>query len=156
MANSYEVVFQQVAVGDLFELLIALEKRSKVLSDLVLSECYGVVDVRRLSKELVELIVSNARESCLTGRFREFGVSPKICLPFVFLRVIKYQEGVDVELSFDDSPSFDIDCVMSSMKIYCNGLLKKFCVSELYGGLEPAIDIETRYFTGTTSGPLGL
>jgi len=156
MANSYEVVLQQVASGDLFELLRAIEGSSKLLSDLALSEYIGAVSFENLNQGLIEAIVSSGREICLTGRLHEFSASPNICLPFVLLRVVKYREGVDVEFSFDDNPLFDIGCVMSSMRIYCNDLLKRFYASELYGGLEPAIDVETRYFTGTISGPLGL
>lgn len=156
MANSYEVVLQQVATGDLFELLNAIERSSKLLSDLTLSEYIGAVSVENLNQGLVEAIVSSEREICLTGRLHGFSVSPKVCLPFVLLRVVNYREGVDVELSFDDNLLFDIDCVMSAVRVYCNKLLNRFYASEFYGGLEPAIDIETRYFTGTSSGPLGL
>lgn len=156
MANSYEVIFEQVASCDLFELLNAIEGSSKSLSDLVLSEYSGPVSFEKLNEGVVESIISSEREICLTGRLLELSVSPKVCLPFVFLRVVKYCEGVDVELSFDDGLLFDIGRVMYSMMIYCNDLLERFYASELYGGLEPAMDVETRYFTGATYGPLGL
>lgn len=90
----------------------------------------------------------------MTGRLRGLKVSEVICLPLVFLRVLKYSGEVDVELSFSDLPFFEIGCVMIAMQSYANALSNVFRVERFYGGLEPALDVETRYFTGTTLGPL--
>ena len=155
MAESYEVVFQQVAVGDLLELLNALEMSSEVLSDLGVSESLGDILLAEIDKKLIDGIVSYEGDICLTGRLYKFNVSNEICLPFVFLRVIKYANGIDVELSFDDTRLFDIGGLMRVMQIYADGLSKKINMVGFYGGLEPAIDIDTRYFTGDVLGPLG-
>nr|WP_146219580.1 hypothetical protein [Pseudomonas sp. RW407] len=155
MTESYEVVFQQVAVGDLLELLNALEVSSEVLSDLGVSESLGDILLAEIDKKLIDGIVSYEGDICLTGRLYKFNVSNEICLPFVFLRVIKYANGIDVELSFDDTRLFDIGGLMRIMQIYADGLSKKINMVGFYGGLEPAIDIDTRYFTGDVLGPLG-
>ncbi|UUC49976.1 hypothetical protein [Pseudomonas citronellolis] len=155
MTESYEVVFQQVAVGDLLELLNAIEVSSEVLSDLGVSESLGDILLAEIDKKLIDGIVSYEGDICLTGRLYKFNVSNEICLPFVFLRVIKYANGIDVELSFDDTRLFDIGGLMRVMQIYADGLSKKINMVGFYGGLEPAIDIDTRYFTGDVLGPLG-
>lgn len=155
MTDSYEVVFQQVAVGDLLELLNAIEVSSEVLSDLGVSESLGDILLAEIDKKLIDGIVSYEGDICLTGRLYKFNVSNEICLPFVFLRVIKYANGIDVELSFDDTRLFDIGGLMRVMQIYADGLSKKINMVGFYGGLEPAIDIDTRYFTGDVLGPLG-
>lgn len=108
-----------------------------------------------IDKELIASVIAYEGSICLTCRLHRFSISPEISLPIVLLRVVKYQEGVDVELSFVESPLFDIGRVMFAMKEYCNHLLSKFYVSGFYGGLEPAVDVGTRYFTGNSSGPLG-
>ncbi|WP_147310742.1 hypothetical protein [Pseudomonas citronellolis] len=155
MTESYEVVFQQVAVGNLLELLNALEVSSEVLSDLGISESLGNMLLAGGDEKLIDGIVSYEGDICLTGRLYKFNISDEVCLPFVFLRVIKYAGGIDVELSFDDTQIFDIGGLMRAMQIYADGLSKRINMVGFYGGLEPAIDIDTRYFTGDVLGSLG-
>ncbi|UVL90611.1 hypothetical protein [Pseudomonas sichuanensis] len=155
MSESYEVVLQQVAKGDLQVLLEYIEMGSQTLSGLAVSEEFGEVGSAGINKNLIDAIVAHEGDVCLTEHLHEFNVSGVIRLPLVFLRVIKYKGEVDVELSFNDDPSLDIDRVMLVMQGYADELSKKFHIKEFYGGLEPAADIDTRYFTGNTLGPLG-
>lgn len=154
MTSSYEVVLQQVAPSDLWGLLKTLEKSSRSLSGLSASEDVRGSDSQIINKKLVDSVVAYDGNICLLGQLHEFNVTPEISLPLVLLRVLKYQDGIDVELSFDERPFFDIDLILLGLKDYCNGLSKKFSVSKFYGGLEPATDLDTRYFTGNASGPL--
>lgn len=155
MPESYEVVLQQVAKGDLHVLLKYIEMRSQTHSGLAVSEEFRGVGSARVNKDLIDAIVAHEGDVCLTEHLHEFNVSGTIRLPLVFLRVIKYKGEVDVELSFNDAPSFDIDRVMFAMQRYADELSKKFHINEFYGGLEPAADTDTRYFTGNALGPLG-
>ncbi|MGC7839028.1 hypothetical protein ACPZMI_11265 [Pseudomonas wayambapalatensis] len=156
MAESYEVVLQQVAVRDLFGLLDFLKASSGGLMGLVSSEGVISVDGGDINKVLIDAVIAYRGGVCLKGRLYEFQVSPKMSLPCVLLRVVKYSEGVDVELSFNEVPFFSADCVMRAMRDYSSGLSNRFEFSQFYGGLEPAVDTNTRYFTGNSFGPLGL
>ncbi|CAK14032.1 hypothetical protein [Pseudomonas entomophila] len=155
MSESYEVVLQQVAKSDLRVLLECIEMESQALSGLAVSEELGGDVSAGINKNLIDAFFAHQGDVCLMERLHEFNVSGTIRLPLVFLRVIKYKGEVDVELSFNDAPSFDIDRVMLAMQGYADELSKKFHINEFYGGLEPAADTDTRYFTGNTLGPLG-
>ncbi|MDC6164369.1 hypothetical protein PPH93_22165 [Achromobacter xylosoxidans] len=154
MNSSYEVVLQQVAPSDLWGVLKTLEKSSRSLSGLSVSEDVRGLDLQIINKNLVNSVVAYDGNICLLGRLHEFNVTPEISLPLVLLRVLKYQDDIDVELSFDERPFFDVDRILLGMKEYCDGLSNKFSVSKFYGGLEPAKDLDTRYFTGNASGSL--
>ncbi|QQB36367.1 hypothetical protein I6I07_07080 [Achromobacter deleyi] len=154
MNSSYEVVLQQVAPSDLWGVLKTLEKSSKSLSGLSVSEDVRGLDLQIINKNLVDSVVAYGGNICLLGQLHEFNVTPEISLPLVLLRVLKYQDDIDVELSFDETPFFDVDRILLGMKEYCDGLSNKFAVSKFYGGLEPATDLDTRYFTGNASGSL--
>ncbi|QXI42069.1 hypothetical protein HU734_017605 [Pseudomonas wayambapalatensis] len=156
MAESYEVVLQQVAVRDLLGLLGFLEASSRELMGLVSSESFINVGGGDINKALIEEVIAYKGDVCLAGRLYEFLVSPTISLPCVLLRVVKYSEGVDVELSFNEVPFLNADCVMRAMRDYSDDLSNRFEFSQFYGGLEPAVDVNTRYFTGNSFGPLGL
>ena len=139
MAETYEVVFQRVAVGDLFTLLKTLEISSKSLSGLAVSENVGNLGLEGVDKGLIDAISACEESVCLIEQLHGFRASEEICLPFALLRVIKYKDGVDVELSFEELQSFDICRVMLAMQMYSEALSNRFSMSEYYGGLEPAV-----------------
>ncbi|MFR0716831.1 hypothetical protein ACLUS7_17420 [Enterobacterales bacterium BD_CKDN230030183-1A_HGKHYDSX7] len=155
MSESYEIVFQQVAASDLHVLLKSIERGAQALSGLSVSEDFEGVNLVRINKGLVDAIVAYEGDVCLTEQLHEFKASEAIYLPLVLLRVIQYKRKVDVELSFNCVPSFDIGHVMLAMQGCADALSKKFHIKEFYGGLEPASDVDTRYFTGNALGPLG-
>ncbi|MDF9617971.1 hypothetical protein P5705_09985 [Pseudomonas entomophila] len=154
MSEHYEIILQQVEKSDLHALLKCIETRSQTFSGLAISEEFGGMDSAGINKNLIDAIVAHEGDVCMTEHLHEFNASGTIRLPLVFLRVIKYKGEVDVELSFNDAPSLDIDRVMLAMQGYADELSKKFHIKEFYGGLEPAADIDTRYFTGNTLDPL--
>ncbi|WP_337057459.1 hypothetical protein [Pseudomonas sp. USHLN015] len=154
MSESYEVVLQQIAAGDLFMLLKLIEAESQELSNLAASEDFGKIDIAGINKALIDAFFAYEGDVCLTGKLRGFKISEAVCLPLVLLRVIKYKGEVDVELSFNEIPSLDIGRIMLAMQVYADGLSKRFDIKEFYGGLEPAADIDTRYFTGGALGGL--
>ncbi|PAU61157.1 hypothetical protein [Pseudomonas indica] len=155
MANSYEVILQQVAETDLLALLKVLERNSQAFAGLTISEDFGGEGLVAINEGLIDAVIAYEGEVCLMERLYGFKVSEEISLPLVLLRVVKYKGGVDVELSFNDVSCFDINCVMLAMRIYSVFLSGRFHIKEFYGGLEPAMDVDTRYFTGNTLGPLG-
>jgi hypothetical protein len=156
MTESYEVVFQQVAASDLLELLKALEMSAEMLSGLAVSEDIENIVLAGIDKELVDAVISYEGDVCLTGQLHGFKAPRGVRLPFVLLRVIKYKDDIDVELSFDADSSFDDEFVMLAVQMYADELSKKYYMTDFYGGLEPAKDTDTRYFTGNVLGPLGL
>ena len=154
MSESYEIVLQQVAADDLHVLLKLIEIGSQDVSNLAVSEDFGEVGTVGISKSLVDAIVASEGDVCLTEQLHGFRVLETIRLPLVLLRVVKYEGKFDIELSFNEAPSFDIDKIMFAMQEYAVALSRKFNIKEFYGGLEPAADIDTRYFTGNALGPV--
>ncbi|MGY8819599.1 MAG: hypothetical protein ACKVLM_09380 [Pseudomonadales bacterium] len=154
MSESYEVVLAQVAADDLHALLERIEKNSQTFSGLAVSEELGGVHSKGGNKALIDSVITFDGDVCLTGLLTGLRISEAICLALVLLRVIKHKGEVDVELSFDDAPSLDTGSVMLAMQKYANALSNNFNVKEFYGGLEPAADADTRYFTGSSFGPL--
>ncbi|MWK59164.1 hypothetical protein GO594_24520 [Pseudomonas otitidis] len=154
MSDSYEIVFQQVAAGDLYELLESIGVDSQIFSELAVSEEVAGGRLAGEARNLIDEIIAYGGDICLTAQLHGFRISEEICLPLVLLRVIKYRGWVDVELSFNDPLSFDIGNIMLAAQRYADFLSNRYHVEEFYGGLEPAADTNTRYFTGNALGPL--
>lgn len=154
MSECYEIIFEQVAFDDLYELVRFIERESRGVSGLVVSEDLGEISSARISRRLIDKAISYVASVCMVEQLHELNFLGVISLRLVWLRVVKYEGKVDVELSFNDVPPIAIDHVMLAAQRYAERLSKKFNIKIFYGGLEPAGDTDTRYFTGNTLGSL--
>jgi hypothetical protein len=154
--ESYEVVFADVPAKKLLALLTAIEGSAETLSDLKLSEPILVSRDGGVYKELIDDFLTCENAICLSELLGRFRVAYALLLPLVLLRVVKFGAVTDVELSFDWVDELDADGLMEAMQVYAGNLCKIYEVAEFYGGLEPAVDIETRYFTNDKLGPLAM
>ena len=153
MNESYEVVFERVESGNLYPMLKSVAHCAEAISDLTISENVGG-GFAEINEQVIGSMISFQGEVCLVARMHFFKVSVELCLPLVLLRVIKYAGGVDVELSFSGVLPVDARRLMVFMQCFSRSLSARFNVENFYGGLEPAVDVETRYFTGDAWGPL--
>lgn len=75
------------------------------------------------------------------------------------VRILCYEDSVyDVELNFvqEDTITKSIKLLQSSLHRFSLDLASKHSVHSCYGGLEPAVDEETRLFTNEKLGPILL
>ncbi|WP_141734311.1 hypothetical protein [Oligoflexus tunisiensis] len=70
------------------------------------------------------------------------------------VRIIKYDEKYDLEVSIDLKKQAPLSNIMLS-KFFAT-LAQEHQVKQVYGGLEPASDEDTRIFTGFDIGPVAL
>ncbi len=72
----------------------------------------------------------------------------------VLIRAIKYDAIFDLEISFDLNQQVELSDVM--LCTYFVKIAHLYQIPQVYGGLEPAEDEETRFFTGASLGPMNL
>ncbi|OZI42918.1 hypothetical protein [Bordetella genomosp. 4] len=147
MAEVYEIVLEEVPRRSLLPLLKSLEAKAGTFVDLTVSEPLGALAGTEITNELIDAVIDCQDTICIMGRICYLEIFGDKCLKDVFLRVIKYNGGIDVELSFEDSGYSDIEAVMLAMQRYVSSLAEQFRIPVFYGGLEPAVDLDTRYFT---------
>lgn len=77
-------------------------------------------------------------------------------IPSVLLRLVKYEDQYDIDFNFDESDIADVGAaaLMKKLHGYISELGKGYQVRDWFGGIEPASDEDTRYFTGSELGPL--
>lgn len=155
MAESYEVVFQEVPRKNLFLLLRKMKMNASFISNINISSEIEISKDFEMCESLINDIIDNRGDICLIGEFHGFVVSEKVSIKSVLLRVVKYGVNIDVELSFDDDGDVSIDDLMKELHQYAKKISEEFDVGVFYGGLEPAMDINTRYFTNDVVGPMG-
>jgi hypothetical protein len=154
MNESFEVVLQGVAKDDLFVLLNSLVSCANNMANITFSEGIVSTNVNDFNREVVEEILQSKGNLCVSANLYMFNVARTIVVPFILLRVIKYDGKIDVELCFDDTRIASIHEVMFAMQGYVKQVAEKVNIEIFYGGMEPAVDIDTRYFTNDSWGPL--
>jgi hypothetical protein len=156
MNESFEVVILDVAKNDLLQVVGSFEMRAKSLTDIESSGEFGGCNASGFSGALSCVMSKCEGDFCVTAKFHDLEVFKGVVLSVVLFRVIKYCDNFDVELFFYDSDVNDVGMAMRGMQAYIADLASKFQVGEFYGGMEPAVDIQTRYFTNESFGPLGI
>lgn len=71
-------------------------------------------------------------------------------------QILRLGEKYDLNLIFDDEATVSPHdgCLASSLKSFAESIAQEFNACDFYGGLEPAQDEETRYFSAGKLGPL--
>jgi hypothetical protein len=154
MKELYEVVLNGVAKEDLLALLNILKSHSERVVDVTASQKLDIENRLCLDQELVVELCGFDGDVCVTAKLYGFDIISTRSDFFALLRIIKYGEDVDVELCFDDACLINLDRVMLALQKYLQGISDKIRMAEFYGGMEPARDLETRYFTNDVLGPV--
>jgi len=149
MADHFEITFEDVengAVNDLIGFLLGCA-----------SSVYKVGDIG--GEDIKNVIINYDFQWCLgesaeTWVLRNFLINISTVIPVVFLRIFRYGKKIDVEISFASSDAGWVAQVMRSAKEFFKVLPRKFGIKNIYAGMEPSSDEETRYFTNDTCGPL--
>jgi len=70
------------------------------------------------------------------------------------IRVLKYSGKYDIELLWDIDQVKNASKILKGLHQNSISIASKFNVTNYYGGLEPACDRETRFFSNTEIGPI--
>lgn len=156
MKESYEVIMSCVAEEDLFALLKDLESHSLRVIEVVSSEAIGGKGGLGFNERLIDEFRGFSGDLCIAARLYGFDLISVEDEFFLLVRVVNYNGNVDVELFFDDVCISNIDEVMFLLQRYIQKVCGDVRMAEFYGGIEPAHDLSTRFFTNGVLGPLAL
>ncbi|QPB85673.1 hypothetical protein CWC22_021940 [Pseudoalteromonas rubra] len=156
-------------MSDLIEIVIEDIKRSQVLDVLTkLTEGAGGAQKIWSSDEDFALdssigasiqdlsnFIDQADDAVLYFSFESLTLG-EVRLQQVLLRLVKYSEKFDIDFSFDEASVSDWQMSMLMVKVqkFIAMLVSGANVGDWFGGIEPASDEDTRYFTQDASGPL--
>ncbi|EOW2136358.1 hypothetical protein N5C16_10905 [Stenotrophomonas sp. GD03908] len=93
--------------------------------------------------------------SCMAQQVKGFRLGSAVHIPMLLIRVIRFEGMVSIELSFDMEWA-DIGVAMSELQRHFLELKTLSGSRTVYGGMEPAQDLETRFFTDDECGPLAV
>jgi hypothetical protein len=155
MSNLFEVVFENVAKNDVSQLLMTLITSSKRIISAQCSEDFVLMDGDKLNTNILDLVLNFDGDISALINFQDMKVG-RVILPKILLRLVKYTDQYDIDFSFDESEFENEDMMsqISEIHSYAKKLASEYDITSFFGGMEPASDEDTRYFTNELLGPL--
>ncbi|WP_375186074.1 hypothetical protein [Pseudoalteromonas sp.] len=146
MSTVIEVVLDSIEKSDIKTVLNALLIGKDNVINISASEDEINVSTFFSNNSYLDDFFMSKSESTLLFLLKKITVG-NVVIPNPLLRLVKYDTQFDIDFSFEN----EVDVHQLHMGISC--LLKGVNVKEFYAGLEPAQDIDTRFFTNQELGP---
>lgn len=153
MENLFEVVFESVSKDRVVQLLIHLISCASQSIEIECTENIALMVNGRLSVEGLESVLHFNGDLCVLIRLQQMKAG-SVVLPKVLLRLVKYGDSYDVDFNFDLSEPKNVPLSMKYLHMFAIEIAKDFEAKNIFGGMEPASDDNTRYFTNQKAGPL--
>lgn len=155
MTNLFEVVFERVNKTYVVQILIRLISDAKRIVGVECTEDIALMDDGQLNMESLESVLSFNGDVSILIELDDMKAGNAI-LPSVLLRLVKYDDQFDVDFNFDadELKNMDVALLMTYLHSYVKDVAKECNVGHFFGGMEPASDKSTRYFTNQVAGPL--
>lgn len=155
MSNLIEVVFEGVAKGCVMQLLALLIQSAEKLTGIQCSENIVLLVNDELSEEALNQLLNFNGDVSVLFNLQDVKLG-SIVLPSVQLRLVKYGSDYDIDFNFDynELENVSMTTLINSLHSKAKTLASEFDITSFYGGMEPASDEDTRYFTDEEKGPL--
>lgn len=155
MINVFEVVFEGVLKARVINLLRSLVICAKGIINAQCSEDIDLMHHNKLNDKALNSVLNFEGDVSVLINLHDLKADGLI-LPKVLLRLVKYGDQYDLDFNFnpDELDNVSITFLVTSLHRYVNKIAAMHNVACFFGGLEPASDERTRYFTNEKKGPL--
>lgn len=157
MSVLYEIAFENINKSDVLPMLLRLLAESRSISEVKCTEGdVALLNGGKINIQALEAALSFKGDLVITFNLRDMTLGG-VALPSVFLRLVKYGIMFDIDFNFygKDLANRDETSAMKNLHAYAKKIAADFDVKNYFGGMEPATDTSTRYFTNQDAGPLG-
>lgn len=154
MSNLFEVVFESVPKNNVLEFLSYLIPEPRIIVNYQFSEKNQLINTNEYA-EALRYFLNFYGDISIIINLDHIKIDDLI-LPEILLRLVKYGQQYDIDYNFDlnlikDTPIPDL---VKKIHNHTKNIAKDNGISNFFGGMEPASDESTRYFTNNNLGPL--
>jgi len=155
MAELLEVVLENIPRSKICQLLMLLLRQAGPITEIQCSAAIKLSSETNISEDEVKRFLDLPDDASITIKLSSLNIVGCI-ISSVLLRLVKYGDQYDIDFNFDESDvtCMDTTALMKQLHKYISELGKKYKVGDWFGGIEPASDEDTRYFSGNRFGPL--
>ena len=155
MSSLFEVVFENVVKSNVIRLLLLLIAGAGRIVNAQCSEDIRLIVAGELDAKALDSVLNFQGDVTLSINLGDLKVGGVI-LPKVLLRLVKYGEQYDIDFNFDSNELENVDMMslVTQLHDHAKEIARDNDVDTFFGGMEPASDEDTRYFTNNDFGPL--
>lgn len=155
MKNLLEVVFESIDKSSVIPVLNKLCFDTKQIISAECNENFELMKDGHLNLNVLETVL-NFNENITVFLKIKSMIIEDVPLSSVLLRIVKYDDQFDIDFSFDanEIQSIDIVSLMKRIHSFSKNISEEFRIANFFGGVEPASDETTRYFTRNVLGPM--
>ena len=151
MTDLYEIVFENVSKKNLSQLL------DVIFFPKILTVTFNSKDITEYWSTCSSLNHLSKMENSdfIFLKLRNF-IANNLEINPCIVRILKYNDKFDINLIFEESDVLinDNRSIASILRNFAQTIATEYEIQIFYGGLEPACDHDTRYFSGAELGPL--
>ena len=151
MAEIIEILFEYSDLKKAVAFLMEVNSNAILLDFQVASETNDANINLQLESELFNSI-DNSSDGLFSFNFSEFKLQ-SVELSWIGIQLYKYDSKYDLNCSFNLNELKRL-VSLSSLRDWAELVSKEVNAKSYCGGYEPAVDEETRFFTGKNLGPL--
>jgi hypothetical protein len=155
MAELLEIVLEGVLRSRVYQVLMILLDKAGRIIDVQCSEHLPFFYDGKLSEKEVEIFLKLSDDASLLIKLSDLKIN-NVVIPSVLLRVVKYNDQFDIDFNFDeqDIESMSTTTLMKEIHSFVSKICESYEIDHWFGGMEPASDEATRFFTDKEIGPL--
>lgn len=155
MSSLLEIVFENVVESNVTRILMLLIARAEKIVNVQCSEDISLIVASDLDPTALDSVLSFQGSVTVLINLDDVKVGG-IILPKVLLRLVKYGEQYDIDFNFDpnDLENLDMLTLVTELHYHAKKIAIEHDVKTFFGGIEPAVDEGTRYFTNDALGPV--
>lgn len=151
MKEIIEIVIEKVQLEKTVELLLKMVS-SSTLKDYQVSTDSSEIEINFQSHEKVFNEIDQSSDGSFYFNFLVFNFKD-LLLSDVGLQIYKYNNDYDLNLHIDEK-EISSKVLISNLQKWVKSLAEELEAEDFFCGYEPAMDKETRFFSGSALGPL--
>lgn len=155
MSELLEVVLEDILSSEVCKLFNSLMEKSGEIIKIQCSEPLNFSSNHSILEDEIRSFINLSDDASLIIRLSSLNIAG-YTIPQVLLRLLKYDGKYDIDFTFDESDLIGLNTkeLMGDMYTHILDITKKHQISDFFGGIEPASDKDTRYFSSNGCGPL--
>ena len=155
MASLFEVVFENIVKSGVIQLLLFLISCAERVINIQCSENVELSTSGELDEKFLESVLNYDGDISVVINLGNVNFG-SLVLPKVLLRLVKYDNQFDIDFNFDtnDLQNMGMTDLAKELHTHTKYIAKEYEVATFFGGIEPASDVDTRYFTNGNKGRL--
>lgn len=153
MSSLFEVVFENIIKSRVIQLLLFLISCAERVNDVQSSEDIKLFTSGELDEKALESVLNFKGDISVLINLGNMNLGGLV-LPRILLRLVKYDDKFDIDFNFDTNElqNMGMTSLVKELHNRAKYIARDYEVATFFGGMEPASDVDTRYFTNGNMG----